>query len=44
MTTAALARIEVRHVARSPLLWLGMVLAAAFAGMELPEREQSQRL
>jgi hypothetical protein len=34
-TTAALARIEVRHVARSPLLWLGMVLAAAFAALEL---------
>ena len=28
-------RIEARHLARSPLLWLGVVLAAAFAAMEL---------
>jgi hypothetical protein len=25
----AVARIEARHLARSPLLWLGLVLAAA---------------
>ena len=31
----ALSGIEARHLARSPLLWLGMVLAAAFAVMEL---------
>jgi hypothetical protein len=31
----ALWRMEARHLARSPLLWLGMVMAAAFAAMEL---------
>jgi hypothetical protein len=31
----SLARIEVRHLARSPLLWLGVTLAAAFAALEL---------
>jgi hypothetical protein len=31
----ALSRIEARHLARSPLLWLGVALAAAFAVMEL---------
>jgi hypothetical protein len=33
--TRALARIEARHLARSPLLWLGVVLAAAFTAIEL---------
>jgi hypothetical protein len=33
--TAALARIEARHLARSPLLWLGFVLAAAGAALEM---------
>jgi hypothetical protein len=33
--TASLARIEARHLARSPLLWLGVVLAAALATLEL---------
>jgi hypothetical protein len=33
--TGALARIEGRHLARSPLLWLGVALAAAFAAIEL---------
>jgi hypothetical protein len=32
---ASLARIEARHLARSPLLWLGVVLAAALATLEL---------
>jgi hypothetical protein len=31
----SLARIEVRHLARSPLLWLGVVLAVALAALEL---------
>jgi hypothetical protein len=31
----ALWRIEARHLARSPLLWTGVVLAAGFAAMEL---------
>jgi hypothetical protein len=29
--TGSLARIEVRHLARSPLLWLGFALGVAFA-------------
>jgi hypothetical protein len=33
--TGALFRIEARHLARSPLLWLGLALAAAFAALEL---------
>jgi hypothetical protein len=33
--TVSLARIEARHLARSPLLWLGVVLAAALATLEL---------
>jgi hypothetical protein len=33
--TRALARIEARHLARSPLLWLGVLLAAAVAAVEL---------
>jgi hypothetical protein len=33
--TGALARIEARHLARSPLLWIGLALAAAFAALEL---------
>jgi hypothetical protein len=33
--TGALARIEARHLARSPLLWLGLALAAAFSALEL---------
>jgi hypothetical protein len=33
--TASLARIEARHLAHSPLLWLGVVLAAALATLEL---------
>ena len=33
--TAALARIDGRHLARSPLLWLGVVLAAGLAAAEL---------
>jgi hypothetical protein len=33
--TAALARTEARHLARSPLLWLGFALAAAVAAIEL---------
>jgi hypothetical protein len=33
--TASLARIEARHLARSPLLWLGVLLAAAVAAIEL---------
>jgi hypothetical protein len=32
---AALARIEARHLARSPLLWLGFALAAAGAALEM---------
>jgi hypothetical protein len=31
----ALGRIEARHLARSPLLWLGVLLAAAVAAVEL---------
>jgi hypothetical protein len=31
----ALGRIEARHLARSPLLWLGVLLAAALAAIEL---------
>jgi hypothetical protein len=31
----ALGRIEARHLARSPLLWLGVLLAAAVAAFEL---------
>jgi hypothetical protein len=31
----ALARTEVRHLARSPLLWLGFALAAVVAALEL---------
>jgi hypothetical protein len=34
-TAGALAWIEARHLARSPLLWLGVVLAAALATLEL---------
>jgi hypothetical protein len=33
--TGALTRIEVRHLARSPLLWLGALLSAALAALEL---------
>ena len=33
--TAALVRIEARHVARSPLLWFGAALAAGLVGLEL---------
>jgi hypothetical protein len=33
--TGALARIEGRHLARLPLLWLGLGLAAAFSALEL---------
>lgn len=33
--TGALARIDARHLARSPLLWVGMGLAAALAALEL---------
>jgi hypothetical protein len=33
--TGALARIEARHLARSPLLWLGVALALAGAAIEL---------
>jgi hypothetical protein len=33
--TGALARIDARHLARSPLLWLGTLLAAGFAALEL---------
>jgi hypothetical protein len=32
---AALARIEARHLARSPLLWLAFALAAALAALEM---------
>ena len=37
MTPAAraLVRIEARHLARSPLLWLGVALGVALAGLEL---------
>ena len=31
----ALARIEARHLARSPLLWLGLVLGVAFATLNM---------
>jgi hypothetical protein len=33
--TGTLARIEARHLARSPLLWLGLGLAAALAALEM---------
>jgi hypothetical protein len=33
--TGALTRIEAGHLARSPLLWLGVVLAAALLALEL---------
>ena len=33
--TGALARIEVRHLARSPLLWLGFALGMAFATLNM---------
>jgi hypothetical protein len=33
--TGSLARIEVRHLARSPLLWLGFALGVAFAMLNM---------
>jgi hypothetical protein len=34
-STGALTRIEARHLARSPLLWLGVVLGAALVALEM---------